>query len=212
MCLIPKIIHYCWFGRGPMPDLERKCLESWANFLPDYKIMLWNEDNFDINSNIYVKQAYEVKKYAFVSDYARLYALYNYGGLYLDTDVEVIKNLDQFLIYPAFAGLEQPDWISTCLIGAVKEHPWLSRWLAYYSAKSFYLDNGNMDLTTNVATITEISEMEFYMKRVNKFQILKNDIYLYPAEYFCPKDWSSKKMIITENTHAIHHFAGSWLK
>ena len=209
MNLIPKIIHYCWFGRGSMPNLEKKCLGSWDHFLPDYKKMLWNGDTFDVNLNIYVRQAYEAKKYAFVSDYARLYALYNYGGLYLDTDVEVIKNLDQFLIHSAFSGLEYPDWISTSQIGAIKGHPWISRWLAYYTAKSFYLDNGNMDITTNVAIITGISEKEFGMERVNQFQILKDDLHLYPADYFCPKDWSSKKMVITENTHSIHHFAGS---
>ena len=105
---IPKVIHYCWFGRGKLPKLAKKCIKSWKKYLPDYKIIEWNEDNFDINSNQYVREAYEAKKYAFVSDYVRLYALYNYGGIYMDTDVEVIKSLDEFLIHEAFSGFESP--------------------------------------------------------------------------------------------------------
>lgn len=212
MSSIPKIIHYCWFGHRPMPDLEKKCLESWDIFLPDYKKMLWNEETFDINENIYIKEAYAAKKYAFVSDYVRLYALYNNGGIYMDTDVEVVKNLDKFLIHSAFLGIEAPDWISTCLIGAVIGHPWINRLLTYYKDKSFYMNNGNMNLTTNVAIVTDISSKEFGFQRFNQFQILTDNIYLYPADYFCPKDWTSKEIVITGNTHVIHHFSSSWLK
>ena len=102
--MIPKIIHYCWFGRGEMPKLIKKCIKSWKKFCPDYKIMLWNEDSFDINSTIWTKQAYEAKKYAFVADYVRLYALYNHGGIYLDTDQQLIKKIDCFTEHKAFMG------------------------------------------------------------------------------------------------------------
>lgn len=111
--MIPKIIHYCWFGRGKMPKLALKCLKSWNKYCSDYKVICWNEDNFDINSNQYVKEAYESRKYAFVSDYVRLYALYNYGGVYMDTDVEVIKNIDKFLAEKAFTGFESETYVTT---------------------------------------------------------------------------------------------------
>ncbi|WP_084031650.1 glycosyltransferase family 32 protein [Anaerobacillus arseniciselenatis] len=209
--MIPKIIHYCWVGPKEMPELERKCIESWDKFLPDYQKIFWNEDSFDINSNLFVKQAYGAKKYAFVSDYIRLYALYHYGGIYMDTDVEVIKSLDRFLTHPAFSGFESPGAIPTGAMGAVKGHPWINRLLEYYKDKSFYFDNGSMDLTTNVKIITDISEREFgLVKGNNNFQVLNNDVHIYPTDYFCPKEWWSRKMAITDNTHTIHHFSNSW--
>jgi mannosyltransferase OCH1-like enzyme len=211
MQLIPRNLHYCWFGPNPQPDLVKSCIESWDKFLPDYNKVLWNEDTFDIDSNKFVKEAYEAKKYAFVSDYVRLYALLKYGGLYLDSDVEVIKNLDKFLIHPAFSGFEKGKTIPTGTMGSVQNHPWISRLLDYYTDRSFFDENGNMDLTTNVSIITSISRKEFGLRGKNQFIILKDNVYIYPSDYFCPINSKTKKILMTENTHTIHHFNGSWL-
>lgn len=207
---IPKIINYCWFGRQPMTPLALKCLKSWKNYLPDYRIVLWNEKSFNVQSNRFTSEAYSCKKYAFVSDYVRLYVLYNYGGIYMDADVEVIKNLDKFLDKPAFSGFENYDFIPTGIIGAIPRHPWIKRFLDYYKYKLFIQTDGSMDLTANVVFMTKISEQEFGLVRGNTFQILKDDVYIFPNDYFCPKVWETKEIILTQNTHTIHHFAASW--
>lgn len=208
--MIPKVIHYCWFGGGPMTELAKKCIASWDKYLPDYKKVLWNEDTFDITSNKFAQEAYQCKKFAFVSDYVRLYALYNYGGIYIDVDVEVVKNINKFLVHPAFSGFENPTFLQSGIIGAVKQHPWIGRFLEFYKDKSFFRKNGSMDMFPNVLFMTRISENEFGLNRDNTFQILKDDVYVYPNDYFCPKVWKTKKIIMTENTHTIHHFAASW--
>lgn len=211
MNLMSKTINYCWFGHQPMPELAKKCLESWEIYLPDYEKVLWNEDSFDVESTRFTKEAYECKKYAFVSDYVRLYALYHHGGIYMDADVEVVKNLDEFLCYPAFSGFENPDFIPTGIMGSMPQHPWIKRFLDYYQDKSFYRDNGAMDLLANVRFMTDISQKEFGLVKGNSFQILKDNVYIFPNDYFCPKIWETKKIILTENTHTIHHFAASWM-
>ena len=209
---IPKIVHYCWFGRKEIPELAKKCLKSWDKYLPDYKKVLWNEDSFDINSNLFVKQAYESKKFAFVTDYVRLYALYHHGGIYMDTDVEVIKSLDRFLEHPAFSGFENINYIPTATMGSIKGHPWIGRLLQhYYDNRPFIREDGSMDITTNVSTITDISQREYNWNKGNNYQILKDGVHIYPNDYFCPKVYPSPVPVITENTHTIHHFAGSWL-
>lgn len=211
MNFIPKTIHYCWFGKEPMPELLIKCLKSWDLFLPNYKKVLWNEETFDVNSIVFTKEAYSCKKYAFVSDYVRLYALYNFGGIYMDTDVEVLKSLDKFLYFPAFSGFENPDFIPTGIIGARKCHPWIKRFLDYYKDKSFYKENGEMDLYANVRFMTDISIYEYGLIRGNSFQKLKDNVYIFPNDYFCPKVWETKEIKLTKNTHTIHHFTASWM-
>lgn len=210
MSMIPKTIHYCWFGRQPMPELAQKCLESWEKYLPDYKKTLWNEDTFDVNSIPFTKEAYERKKYAFVSDYIRLYALYNYGGVYMDTDVEVVKSLDEFMDFSAFSGFETANFIPTGIMAAVSKHPWISRLFDYYKGRSFYRSDGTMDLSPNVVFMTSISEQEFGLKRGNQQQVLKDDVHIYPNDYFCPMVWETREIKSTPNTHTIHHFAYSW--
>ena len=212
MELIPKVIHYCWFGRGEMPELSKRCLESWNQYLPDYKKIEWNEDSFDINSNLFVKQAYESKKFAFVADYVRLYALYHHGGIYLDSDVEVIKNLDCFLTHPAFSGFEAKNWIPTGTMGSIQGHPWIGRLFEYYKNRPFIRENGTMDLTTNVFIISDISGESLIGKGIITSRYLKNDVHIYPNDYFCPKDYSTSNITLTKNSHTIHHFAGSWFK
>ncbi|RDW20410.1 glycosyltransferase family 32 protein [Oceanobacillus chungangensis] len=207
---IPKVIHYCWFGRGKKSNKIIKCMKSWHRNLKGYKFIEWNEDNFDINSNQYVKEAYEAKKYAFVSDYVRLYALYNYGGIYMDTDVEVLKSLDRFLIHEAFSGFEDEKHVPTGLMGAAKEHSWIKELLSYYDKKSFYLPNGRDDMTTNTSIITK-NCVEHGLVPNGQYQTILNGVVLYPRTYFCPYDYINGASFITNESYTIHHFAKSWL-
>lgn len=208
--MIPKVIHYCWFGRNKLPKLAIECIESWKKNLPDYKIIEWNEDNFDINSNQYVKEAYESKKWAFVTDYVRLYVLKEYGGIYMDTDVEVTQNLDEFLNCGAFSGFESNNYIPTGIIGAEKDNKWIERMLQEYDNKKFIKEDGSYDMTTNVVLITDITKKEFNIKLNNTYQELKHRVIMYPSDYFCPKSYETGKIRKTKNTYAIHHFSGSW--
>lgn len=206
--MIPKIIHYCWFGGNPLPKAAEDCIRSWKKYCPDYEIMEWNESNFDINSNLYTKQAYESRKWAFVTDVVRLYALYHYGGIYMDTDVEVIKPLDRFLTHSAFSGFEDPANIPTGIMAAEKGHPLFKKLVEHYDTRPF-LVNGEPDLTTNVTTITNLLLPEGFIPN-NSYQEVAG-LSLYPYDYFCPRDIHTMKLVVTENSYTIHHFAGSWL-
>lgn len=208
--MIPKKIHYCWFGRGQMPELAVKCINSWKKHLPDYELILWNEDNFDINCNQYVKEAYESKKYAFVTDYVRLYALYHHGGIYMDTDVEVLKSLNEFLEHRAFTGCENDQMCVTGTMAAEKGHRWIEDLLNDYNDKKFILPDGSFDKKTNTQMITELTIDKYGWKPKDEHQVLKEELNIYPFEVFCAKDWVTGKIRISENTHTIHHFSGSW--
>lgn len=209
--MIPKTIHYCWFGKGEKPQLAIKCIESWKKYCPDYEIKEWNEENFNINkAPLYVKQAYDTKKYAFVSDYVRLYVLYNYGGIYMDTDVEVIQPLDKLLEYKAVSGFEDGKNISTSLIGSESKHPIIKDLLNFYNNISFFKENGTIDTTTNVRTITK-TFIKYGLIQNNKFQTIQ-DFTILPKDYLCPKDYYTDKIKLTNNTLTIHHFAMSWGK
>ena len=207
--MIVKKIHYCWFGRNPLPEEAVKCIDTWKKVLPEYEIIEWNEDNFDINSNNYVHQAYEARKFAFVSDYLRLYVLYKYGGIYMDTDVEVLKPLDEFLHHPAFSGFENNNSVPTGIMAAKKGSKWAKYLLDEYDNLSFIKEDKSLDLTTNVTRITNASIEKYNLIPNNTFQDL-GDIVYYPHEYFCPKDWETGEIHITDNTYTIHHFNGSW--
>lgn len=207
--MINKVIHYCWFGRNKKPELALRCIESWKKYCPDYEIIEWNEDNFDINSNQYVKEAYESKKWAFVTDYVRLYVLVKYGGIYMDTDVEVVKSLDPYLENQGFSGFESFDRVPTGIMASEKDHPFYKKLLAEYDDRHFILKNGEFDLTTNVITITR-AFVENGLVLNNTKQIIQG-IAMYPSDYFCPKDSETKIINLTENTVTIHHFDGSWV-
>ena len=207
--MIPKIIHYCWFGGNTLPDDALKYIESWKNFCPDYEIIEWNEKNFDINCCEYVKEAYDAKKWAFITDYVRIWALYNFGGIYMDTDVEVIKPLDDVLDNEAFSGFESSLDVPTGIMGSVKGHAFMKKLLDYYDGKHFLLSNGQYDMQTNVVTITNIA-VENGLKRNNKKQTIY-EMTFYPSDFFCPKSHKTREMNVTENTMCIHHFSGSWL-
>ncbi|HZH58310.1 MAG TPA: capsular polysaccharide synthesis protein [Metabacillus sp.] len=207
---IPKIIHYCWFGRKEKPEIVKKCIESWESHLSGYEIKEWNENNFDIRSNIYVKEAYESEKFAFVSDYARVYALYNFGGIYLDTDVEVFKSFDDLLHHESFWGFEQENYIATSTIGAEKGNKLIKLFLDAYKDKGFIKDNGSYDDLTNVAVITKILE-NIGLKKNGELQNFDKLGTFYPQTYFSPYDYINCRKLITENTYTIHYFYKSWL-
>ena len=152
--MIPKIVHYCWFGKGEKPKLAQKCIASWKKYLSDYEFIEWSEDNFDITSIKYVEEAYICKKYAFVTDYVRLYALYNIGGIYMDTDVEVLTDYDMFLHHKAFSGFESDGNVPTGMMAAEKGNKWIGDLLKYYNDKLFIHDDGSYNLTTNTTIIT----------------------------------------------------------
>ena len=208
--MIPKIIHYCWFGKGDLPELAKKCIASWQKYLPDYKIIEWNENNFDINNWKYTKEAYELKKFAFVTDVCRLYALKEVGGIYMDTDVEVLSSLDPFLNNTAFSGFEDIDTVPTGIMASEKNGKWVSDLLSYYDDKSFLKNETTLDMTTNVKTITDFMITKGF-KMNNQLQEHSGYVTMYPKDFFCPKSYETLEINITENTVCIHHFAGSWL-
>ncbi len=210
--MIPKVIHYVWVGGNPLTPLAEKCIESWKKYCPDYEIKRWDESNFDITQNDYCKEAYESKKWAFVSDYIRLKVLYEYGGVYMDTDVEVIKSLDKYLKHSAFSGYEGHEFVPTGIIGAEKGNRWIEENLKQYDNRHFILGKNKLDLTTNVHAITnKTKEMYPNIKLNNKFLDL-GDVVFYPSDYFCPIDYETKVCNITRNTCTIHHFCGSWIE
>ena len=208
--MIPKIIHYCWFGKNPKPTLTKRCIKSWKRYCPDYQIIEWNEENFDISAcPLYVRQAYEAKKWAFVTDYVRLYALTQYGGIYMDTDVEVVKSLDEFLVHQAFSGFEDSKHIPTGIMACEKGNPLFLSWLHEYDDMIFIQSDGSCNMQTNVMTITN-SMLTYGIRLDNSFQIIA-DCAFYPNDYFCPKDLLTNQIVRTKRTHTIHHFAGSWV-
>lgn len=207
--MIPKIIHFCWFGHAPYTPLIEKCLKTWEKYLSDYKIILWNEQNFDLNTNNWVKQAYAEKKYAFVSDYVRLFALYKFGGIYLDTDVKVLKSFNDLLNENAFMCFEdmKGEVVASCVIGAIPRHPFIAECMEYY--------NRNFDVRQiiegNEANVIEITRLlkGHGLKIGGKEQIVA-DVHIYPRTYFCPMDFFSN-WDKTSKTYCIHLFSGSWL-
>ena len=208
--MIPKIIHYCWFGRNPLPPLAIKCIESWKKYCPDYEIKEWNEDNFDLDLFPYTREAYDNRKFAFVTDVVRLYALYHEGGIYMDTDVEVLKPIDRFLTHHAFSGFEDEHNVPTGIMASEKGGKWAKDNLEYYTDRHFLFSDGKYDLTTNVTIITNYM-LPLGLKQNNTYQDFSNLITFYPKDYFCPKSYEDGKIYLTKNSYTIHHFAGSWV-
>lgn len=207
--MIPKKIHYCWFGRGELPPLAKKCIASWKKYCPDYEIIEWNEDNFDINCCPYVKEAYATRKFAFVSDYVRLFAMFTQGGIYMDTDVEVVRSLDEFLIHDGFSGFESDIHIPTGIMAGKEGFPLFRHLLDYYFERSFVRPDGSLDMTTNTVIITDMLTQKGFQP-TGKFQII-DGFALYPKDYFCPYNDTSGVLSKTENTATIHWFNKSWL-
>ena len=212
--MIPKKIHYCWFGGKPLNKLGRKCLKSWKKYFPDYEIIEWNESNFDFNCCQYVKEAYEAKKWAFVSDYARYKILYEQGGIYFDTDVEVLKSFDDILEKGAFMGCENTDYKSIIAVnpglGCATE-PGLDfcrEILEDYEKSTFLKEDGSLNLYTIVERTTELLK-KYGLKEITEIQKIAG-INIYPAEYFSPIDMRNGKLNTTKNTYSIHWYSASW--
>jgi hypothetical protein len=207
--MIPKIIHYCWFGGNPLPELAEKCIQSWKKFLPDYEIKEWNEKNFDLDEYLFTREAYDNKKFAYVTDVVRLYALKKEGGIYMDTDVEVLGNLDTFLGNYAFSGFESDMSLPTGIMASIQNGQWVTEMVNYYNDRKFLNSKNKPILTTNVVIISKLMKEKGILLD-NTFQEIKGYVTFYPSEYFCPKSPVNGQIKITENTYCIHHFAGSW--
>lgn len=209
--MIPKIIHYCWFGRNPKPKLAEKCIKSWKKYCPEYEIIEWNEDNYDLSSApLYVRQAYEAKRWAFVTDYIRLQVIYEHGGIYLDTDVELRKSLDPLLVHQAYFGFEDGSHINTGIgFGAEKGHCILKEMMNDYQDVSFQNEDGSFDLMPCPVRNTEIF-LRHGLKQNNVRQMLDYGILILPSEYFCPLDYATDTKKVTDNTYSIHWFDASW--
>lgn len=208
--MIPKIIHYVWFGQQPYPELAERCITSWKKYCPDYEFKLWNEKTFTNESqNQYCHEALEHKKWAFASDYVRLWALYTYGGIYLDTDVELLGSLDDLLSGKrAVFGFEDDCHVSTGIIAAEKQADVILHLLKLYDKKQFLLPDGRYDLSTNVELITDALCTKGLI--LNGEQQSFQGVTVYPSDFFSPKDSVTRKLSITGNTKAIHYFDGSW--
>ena len=206
--LIPKVIHYCWFGRNPIPDRYREWMSTWKRYCPDYEIVEWNEDNYDYKKNEYMYEAYKAKKWGFVPDYARLDIIYNCGGIYLDTDVELVKNLDDLLYQKAFAGLQRDLRVANGLgFGSIPYLPNLKKQISVYDDRHFIKKDGTFDLTPAPTMQTEIMEQNGFVK-INKYQIV-DDVTIYPAPVL--GGIIGSRAIINDSVYAIHHYDGSWV-
>lgn len=216
--MIPKIIHYCWFGGKPLPKSALRCIKSWQKYLPDYEIKRWDESNYDVNKIPYIAEAYTAKKYAFVSDYARFDILYQYGGLYFDTDVEIINSLDDIIAKGPFMGCENdytpigpPEALGIAPGLGLGVNPGLGLYkeiINYYKNLNFILPNGQASPET---VVTHISRLlcSHGLKNTPDIQCVEG-VYIYPKDYFCPISTVDGKLRITKNTRSIHHYDQSW--
>lgn len=217
--MIPKIIHYCWLSEDPIPENLQKCMDSWKKYLPDYEFIHWNFDRFDKESSLWVKQAFENRKYAFAADYIRLYALYNYGGIYLDMDVEVLQSFNKFLELNTMISWQKDiGGLEVAAFGAEKGSKWIKSCLDYYINRPFIKENGKFDMKT-LPRITEdeLRSNKFKLINVSSIQEAKsisssNSIPVFPCEYFSPKSYKTFKIATTDNSVCIHHFAGTWVE
>ncbi len=216
--MIPKIIHYCWFGRNPIPVEYQRYIESWKKFLPDYEIKERNEDNFDVNIIPFTKEAYDVKKYAYVSDYARLKILYDNGGVYFDTDVEVIRNMDDIIAAGAWMAVEKhasspgvEDQVNVGLGFSVEPHnPIVKEVMEYYENTHYIFPDGHMEQIPIVPIVTKVLRKHGMPAYVDK-PIKVGGITVYPWDYFCPIEFMSSKMELTNHTYTIHHYSATWM-
>ncbi len=210
--MIPKKIHYCWFGNGTKPPLAERCLDSWHKYCPDYEIIEWNEGNYDTSSApLYVRQAYENKKWAFVTDFVRLHVVYEEGGIYLDTDVELIKSLDSFLNYSAFFGFEDNYLVATGLgFGAEKGASVLKLLMSDYMEIPFVKADGSLDLLSCPQRNTE-ALVKLGLRKDNTMQVLPDNVAVFPTSFFCPLSYRTGIKTITPDTVSIHWYSASWL-
>lgn len=208
--MIPKIIHYCWFGGAPKPKSVLKCIASWRKHCPDFEIREWSEKDFDLNQNEYTRQAYETKVWGFVPDYLRLWIIYHYGGIYLDTDVQIIKNLSPLLKNSAYAGFESQKHVALGLgFGAEPGNPFILEHMKQYDTLQFINEDGSLNKTASPRYTTKLLLEKGLKQNYDKIQKLP-DITIYPTEYFCPKSFHTGLTKITKNTYSVHLFDASW--
>lgn len=210
---IPKIIHYCWFGDNELSPLMVRCIESWRKFMPQYTIKEWNESNFNINSNDYIREAYSYKKYAFVSDYARMKILYEYGGIYLDTDVELLKSLTPLVEKGPFMGCEQTASSGLGVapglgMAAYPGMPILLKFIQMYDCIHFIVDG--RQLPKNIVHYTMDILRAHGLRITDEYQVILGDLQILPKKYLCPKDYNTGKLNISPETFSIHHYSYSW--
>lgn len=215
--MIPKIIHLCWLSGDPYPPKIAKCLETWKKYLPDYEIILWDTKRFDLESSIWVKQAFEKKKYAFAADYIRFYALYHMGGIYLDSDVEVLKSFDDLLDLPYFIGAEKAQTPEAAVMGAERGCDWIKQCLDYYNDRKFVKEDGCMD----IRKLPEIMDQQIRLIKPLRILTLEDSLNIRKLDmqkevlefndaFFSPKVFDSREVEITPYTYAIHHYQNSW--
>ena len=204
--MIPKVIHYCWFGRGEKPKLAQKCIASWKKFCPDYEIIEWNEDNFDVNRNGYTRMCYEQKKYAFLSDYARLLVVAEHGGVYFDTDVELLVSPDFLLKHEAFWGFETPEYVASGLgFGSIAHGAVIEAMLREYDQ---LLDGQHG--TVGCPHLNTAALVKLGLKQNGEFQMVHNAV-IYPVSYFNPYESATGRLIKAEDTISIHWYAAAWM-
>lgn len=216
--MIPKIIHYCWLSNDPIPREIQQYMSSWKKYLPDFEFILWNFDRFDINSSLWVKQAFNAKKYAFAADYIRLFALYNYGGFYLDMDVEVLHSFNPLLqLNSALCYENNGKVIEAATMGTEKKSEWVGRCLDYYRDRSFVKEDGTYDMVPLPQIIMSILKKSYKPQSVKSIDDAirldnnNNVIPILSSDFFSPKSYASGKIKITSNSYSIHHFQGTWL-
>jgi len=216
--MIPKKIHFCWLSNDPYPNIINKCINSWNKILPDYEFIIWDTKSFDVEKNTWVRQAVESKKYAFAADYIRLYAIYNFGGIYLDSDVEVLKSFNNLLHLPYFIGSEGDGNIEAAVFGANKKCDWIGDCLKYYNKKSFIKKDGSYETLTlpnimmnQISKSKVIHEISSYDLNTLKNEYSKNKLIMFNQDLFCAKNYATGVIKTTKRTYSIHHFQGSWL-
>lgn len=208
--MIPKVIHYCWFGNGPIPEKDKKCIESWKKYCPDYKIIRWDESNYDVSKNQYMKEAYEAKKWGFVPDFARLDIIYNNGGIYLDTDVELVRNLNDLLSNHAYFGFEEGEFINPGSgFAAEAHHIGIKKLLEIYEKRHFKNPDGSYNMTPS-PVLHRDKFIELGAKMNDQKQIVSG-ITIYPTEYFSPYRYYTGLLRMTDNTFSIHQYNMSWI-
>lgn len=214
--MIPKIIHLCWMSGDPFPSDIQKCIDSWKRILPDYEIWLWDTKRFDLSTSVWVTEAYDKKKYAFCADYIRMYALFNYGGVYLDSDVEVLRSFNDLLTLPYFIGYESKQYFEVAVIGAEKGNPFIGDVLAYYKDRHFVKENGSLDIQIMPEVMMNVTNSKWKRVLINEISDFINDptiINVFPYDWFSPIDSTGKRYVlrVSKNTYCIHHFASAWV-
>lgn len=219
--MIPKVIHYCWLSGDHFPKKIQHCINSWRKVLPDYELVLWDTKRFSMEQSAWVKEAFDAKKYAFAADYIRLFAIYHYGGIYLDCDVEVIKRFDDLLHLPYFIGKEAiGDRVEVAAFGAEKGTLWVKQCLDYYEGKHFKLPDGSLNINIIPEIVHEVISRHYEIKHINnkdEFICQPQVFNEFPNDWFCAhvylrQEDISPSYIISDNTYCVHHFTNSWVK